>query len=704
MRSLIFGAVALCCLNTFAQVINEFSASHTGTDDHEYVEIFGAANTDYSNLTILVIEGDSTSTVGSIDLVFPVGTTDADGIWYTGFMNSVMENGTQTWLLVDGFSGNQGDDLDSDNDGILDTTPWTSLLDSVAVKDGGAGDITFGDVTLLPNYDGISFSVGGASRIPNGTDTNAVSDWVRNDFDLGGIPGFPGSTTPPETDNSPNAINPNPPTPPTPVTAHLSEFVFDQLGTDTQEFVEIWGDKSANYSSYRVLIVEGDLGENPGQIDQVISCGTTNNGGFWASSFATETFENGTCSFLLVDGFSGMVGDDLDTNDDGVLDSTPWSNLYDDVCARDGDQTDLAYSSTVLTAVMGSGDPIGGASRFPYGLDTDANSDWYINTYDFSSNTALHGFALNTPARVNRIGVEDYYALADESGSSALRTSLHNIIKDHVKFPYTGGDTDTWTILEQADQDPSNSANVWMIYKNDGRIKGTSGARNYNREHTWPKSYGFGGDDSPTKSPYTDCHHLRLSDINANSRRGNLPYGTCMSGCSEETTVNHNGMGGSGHSGYYNGSVYETWDGRRGDVARSILYMDLRYEGGTHAYTGATEIDLYLTDNTSEINTSNTAMGLRSVLLQWHLEDPVDANERARNEAVYAFQGNRNPFVDHPEWVACIFEGSCSAQLPACFMPTLPIWLNAGTDCNGSTSINVAYLINLLNLTCGCPR
>ncbi len=106
-------------------------------------------------------------------------------------------------------------------------------------------------------------------------------------------------------------------------------------------------------------------------------------------------------------------------------------------------------------------------------------------------------------------------------------------------------------------------------------------------------------------------------------------------------------------------------------MARALLYMDVRYAGGTHGVTGYAEPDLILTDSLAQIEASNTGanlsvayMGLLSVVLQWHLDDPVDAKELARNDAVYAYQGNRNPFIDHPEWVACLFSCNCSASLP----------------------------------------
>jgi predicted extracellular nuclease len=186
--------------------LNEFSASTTGTDV-EYVEIFGTPNTDFSAYTVLEIEGDTTG-AGVVDEVIALGTTDADGFYLVDLPANALENGTISLLLVESFTGALNDDLDTDNDGTFDVTPWAELVDSVAVDDGGSGDITYGVPALGPNYDGVStFAPGGASRIPDGFDTNSTSDWVRNDFDLAGLPGFPGSITVGEAYNTPGETN-----------------------------------------------------------------------------------------------------------------------------------------------------------------------------------------------------------------------------------------------------------------------------------------------------------------------------------------------------------------------------------------------------------------------------------------------------------------------------------------------------------------
>ncbi|MEA3326877.1 MAG: ExeM/NucH family extracellular endonuclease, partial [Chloroflexota bacterium] len=162
--------------------INEFVADHNGSDIYEFVEIFGQPETDYSAYTILHIEGDSNSNEGTIDSVLPVGITDAFGFWWTGFLSNELENGTITLLLVKDFSGLDGDDLDTDDDGVFDVTPWSEITDSVATSDGDASDLIYGAPDLPPNYDGNSYQPGGASRIPDGYDTETDTDWVRNQY------------------------------------------------------------------------------------------------------------------------------------------------------------------------------------------------------------------------------------------------------------------------------------------------------------------------------------------------------------------------------------------------------------------------------------------------------------------------------------------------------------------------------------------
>jgi endonuclease I len=271
-----------------------------------------------------------------------------------------------------------------------------------------------------------------------------------------------------------------------------------------------------------------------------------------------------------------------------------------------------------------------------------------------------------------------YYDSADMTSSAALRATLHEIIDDHTWFPYTSSSTDTWDILETAQEDPNNPSNILDVYRNKSYDKIGGGSGPYNREHSWPKSYGF-PDYVVGNYPYTDCYQLFLCDTGYNSSRGNKPFRYCSAACSEKTTDVNNGQGGGsgtypGNSNWTSGSgtqgTWETWIGRRGDIARAQFYLDVRYEGGSHGTTGDWEPDLILTNSESLIQSSSTGdnepvayMGMLSALLQWHVEDPVDDWERDRNDVVSSYQGNRNPFIDHPEWVECIFDDECGCGM-----------------------------------------
>jgi hypothetical protein len=187
-------------------LLNEFVFNHVGIDTAEFVEVTGDPSTDYAAFTVVEIEGDGTGS-GTIDGALTVGSTNADGYWTTGPRSDEFENGTVSLLLVEAFTGALGNDLDNNGDGTLDATPWARIVDSVAVSDGGTGDATYGGVTLNPTFDGGSFVVGGASRIPDATDTDTPGDWTRNDFDGAGLPGFSGTVDPGEALNTPGAEN-----------------------------------------------------------------------------------------------------------------------------------------------------------------------------------------------------------------------------------------------------------------------------------------------------------------------------------------------------------------------------------------------------------------------------------------------------------------------------------------------------------------
>ncbi|HET9483789.1 MAG TPA: endonuclease, partial [Xanthomonadales bacterium] len=296
-----------------------------------------------------------------------------------------------------------------------------------------------------------------------------------------------------------------------------------------------------------------------------------------------------------------------------------------------------------------------------------------------------------------RAGAGDYYSGVDDSSCVALRATLHALIDDHVVYPYSSSSTDTWDILESADEDPLDASKVLDIYRNRSYTKvdcrtgvssscATGDANRYNREHTWPNSLGFGSDTlgGLPNPPYTDTHMLYVSAVDYNSNRGNKPYATCSttSTCSspENATDAYGGFGGGsgtypGNSNWNLAGGYEVWNHRRGDAARAIFYMAVRYDGGTHGGTGQVEPDLEITDTSSLISTTPTGgkyyMGLRTTLLAWHEADAPDARESLRNDVVFSYQQNRNPFIDHPEWVEIAFADPCTGTAPTNQPPVL---------------------------------
>ncbi|MBR8535423.1 endonuclease [Carboxylicivirga sediminis] len=235
-----------------------------------------------------------------------------------------------------------------------------------------------------------------------------------------------------------------------------------------------------------------------------------------------------------------------------------------------------------------------------------------------------------------------YYDNADGKTKNELKAALNTIIKGHTEYSYTSTNTDTWDILKESDRDPNNADNVIYFYtgRSENAAQEYNSGSGWSREHVWAKSRG---DFGTTKGPGTDCHHLRPADISVNSTRSNRAF---AEGGDE---VWDNGV----FTGCYKGATdftFEPRDAVKGDVARMIFYMVVRYEGE------GDEPDLELTEQILPSTDKQPIHGVGSVLLKWHLNDPVDDFERNRNEVVYSYQGNRNPFIDHPEYAELIWD------------------------------------------------
>lgn len=369
-------------------VINEFVVNHIGADTHEFIEIFGQPDTDYATLTAIQIEGDTVASQGSVLTVHPVGITDADGYWTTGYLNAQIQNGTLTLLLVEAYTGSVNTDLDTNNDGAFDVTPWTRIVDAIAITDGGSGDLTYTDIytnaVLAANFDGFPTTPGGASRIPNGVNTFNADDWVRDDFDGAGLPGFTGTPVVGEAINTPGTINQAVAIPMRDLV--INELDYNQPGTDTAEFIEIYNADTvaANLKDYAIQLVNGADGATYQSIllpDLALSAGSY---------------------FVVCANAANVLNCDLDVTPDtdlvqnGAPDAVALvlGNQIVDTVSYDGDAP-APYtegSGVGLVDPGGVGDNYLGLSRAPNGLDTQQNnSDFgvYCITPGLANGTAV---------------------------------------------------------------------------------------------------------------------------------------------------------------------------------------------------------------------------------------------------------------------------------------------------------------------------
>jgi endonuclease I len=236
---------------------------------------------------------------------------------------------------------------------------------------------------------------------------------------------------------------------------------------------------------------------------------------------------------------------------------------------------------------------------------------------------------------------------------AALATKITNTHTNQLSY------SEVWDALKIADRDPSNTANVLLIYgwengsdanvTNDRtRDKENNGGSNgqWNREHTYAQS--LGNPDLGQEGPGADAHHLRACDVQRNGARGNLKFST--------------------GSGTASGAVTDGWypgDEWKGDVARMMMYMYLHYGNQclpTVIGTGATVA--------SDPN-------MITLFLQWNAEDPVSQYEDNRNtylgNASNSYgQGNRNPFIDNPYLATLIWGGTpAENRWPSLALPQL---------------------------------
>ncbi len=327
-----------------------------------------------------------------------------------------------------------------------------------------------------------------------------------------------------------------------------------------------------------------------------------------------------------------------------------------------------ARDSVFLAQVLLGVSPM---SEGPYTLTVSGVEDLFGN----AASGAVHPFAY-----VDYFPPAGYYDAAAGLSGEALRAALHDIIDAHTPVSYDFA----WTAYYTTDDKPNGK--VWDIYSDvpggvppyeytfgvDEGGEGGAEGNGYSREHSFPKSW-FGGEVAPM---FTDLFALYPCDAHVNGNRGTYPYGEVDS----PTWVSLNGSRrGTCSTPGYTGVAFEPIDAYKGDLARTYFYMSTRYYGEDGAWPGGP-----MTDG------ADLLPWAKAMLLAWHEQDPVSQKEIERNGTIHGFQNNRNPFIDHPEFVDAVFGDATGAEVAGGEAARLSLEAGAPNPFGPSTQVRFA--------------
>jgi len=241
---------------------------------------------------------------------------------------------------------------------------------------------------------------------------------------------------------------------------------------------------------------------------------------------------------------------------------------------------------------------------------------------------------------------QGYYDATYGFNGLGLKITLHNIIKNHNVVSYNA----LYSVFSETDNKGNNV--VWDIYSDNpygnepyvyyytnpshqcGQYSSEGDC--FNREHSWPQSW-FGSSSIPV---YSDLFHVYPTDGWVNNKRGNFPYGEVNN--PTWTSLNGSKLGPCSFPGYAS-TVFEPINEYKGDIARSYFYISVRYYGQDMSWPGSAQTE-----------GAELKPWAYNLMYKWHIQDPVSQKETDRNDAIYQYQNNRNPFIDHPEWVDSI--------------------------------------------------
>jgi endonuclease I len=279
---------------------------------------------------------------------------------------------------------------------------------------------------------------------------------------------------------------------------------------------------------------------------------------------------------------------------------------------------------------------------------------------------------------------EGYYSSATGKSGEELQQALHEIIDGHTVLTYSA----LWSAVQTTDKKADGT--VWDMYSDIpggtppytytfvsdqcGNYSGEGSC--YNREHSFPRSWF--ADASPM---FTDLFHIYPTDGYVNGQRGNYPFGETDT--PQWTSQNGSKRGPCSVNGY-TGIVFEPIDEYKGDFARTYFYMAVRYFNEDSGWPGSPMVD-----------GAQLKPWAKEMMVQWHSDDPVSEKETGRNNAVYALQGNRNPFIDHPEFVNLMYEGERFDELPPDIdsisivsSTSMVLWFNEPLDSISATTVS----------------
>jgi endonuclease I len=228
-----------------------------------------------------------------------------------------------------------------------------------------------------------------------------------------------------------------------------------------------------------------------------------------------------------------------------------------------------------------------------------------------------------------------YYSSLDGKSGEALKDAISELAQRHTTLSYGS----LWIYFAETDCQADDASKVWDMYSNRTYYfrGGTSGVYGMHKEHSMPKSWWGGYDETQGYAGYTDINHLYPSDGDANMAKSNYPLGE-VSSAYFDNGVTRVGSPKSGQGGGSN-SVFEPDDRYKGDFARTYFYMACAYQHYKWKYT-------YMLTNNSWKGFNEWSIDL---LCRWARNDAVSDKETSRNEAVQKYQNNRNPFIDFPE-------------------------------------------------------